>query len=239
MPMSLLANSARSRRRRDDGWKSVGRDAVDVVDHRQFAGALLELRGALGDLGLQPGGKAQVGERNGSLRGEHREQVAVGVVKAAERAFDVAVQVGEQLALGNERRNEARALSRAATRRARGARRARAPPRRARRDGAQQAARVFAGRKQGALHLRALRRVEHEQYALGARELGDFIDQEVAQLNGAAQRVHAHAGVDEALEVDAPAQREVREAFVVGHAAPGRLAGHSTTMPRLTSSLFR
>ena len=57
------------------------------------------------DLALEALGEAHVGERDGGLAREHRQQVAVAVVEAAERAVDVGVDVAEQLALHDQRRD--------------------------------------------------------------------------------------------------------------------------------------
>jgi hypothetical protein len=46
----------------------------------------------------------------------------------------------------------------------------------------------------------ARRRFQDEQHPLRARELGRFVDEELVQLVGAAQRIEPQAGIDEALE---------------------------------------
>ena len=54
---------------------------------------------ALGHLALQAFLRAQVGQRHRRLRGQGGEQVAVAVVQAAEQAFEVGVEVAQQLLL--------------------------------------------------------------------------------------------------------------------------------------------
>src|SRR6185503_11805109 len=82
---------------------------LNAVDDRELARALLELCRAVGDLALQVFGKASVGERDGGLAREHREQVTIAVVKAAERAVDVDVDVTQQVALHAKRNDQAAA----------------------------------------------------------------------------------------------------------------------------------
>ena len=62
------------------------------------------------------------------------------------------------------------------------------------------AVRVLAARHQRAGELQPVRRLQHQQHALGAGELGRLVDQEFVQLGGAAQLVQAQAGVDQPLE---------------------------------------
>ena len=196
----------------DDGLEAqrLRRALLDAVDHRELARAPFRLRlgaarlgRALGHLGLEARGEARVGQRHGGLRREQRQQVAVGVVETAERAVDVGIEIAEQLALRDQRRDQARALvDSLRRRRARGAG-ARTRPARflePRRHGLQQRLSVFAARHARAGELEACGRVQHEQHASGAQELGGFVDQERVQLVGAAQRVHAQADVEQALE---------------------------------------
>jgi hypothetical protein len=49
-------------------------------------------------------------ERDGGLRGEHSEKIAVGVVEAAEHAVDVRVQIPKQLLLCDQGRDQVRTL---------------------------------------------------------------------------------------------------------------------------------
>ena len=109
MPRSPVANTSRSLSptRSTMAWKSssAAMPCWMPLITRQLGGALLGigLRAArfgraLGHLRFQPGRKAQVGQRHRRLAGEHGEQVAVGVVEAAEGAFDVGVEIAEQLA---------------------------------------------------------------------------------------------------------------------------------------------
>ena len=75
----------------------LGRHALlDAVDDRELVRALLEQRvgrlqllGALRDLLLETLRPLRVVERDGGLAREHAEQIAIGVVEAAERAVDV------------------------------------------------------------------------------------------------------------------------------------------------------
>ena len=58
----------------------------------------------------RPCGELRVVERDGRLRGEHRDEVAVGVVEAAKRAVDVEVEQAEQAAAARSAVRQARAL---------------------------------------------------------------------------------------------------------------------------------
>ena len=88
----------------------TGHPLLDAVDDGELARALLEFGRALRDLALQTSGEAHVGERHGGLRGEHGDEVTVAVVEAAERAIDVAVDVTQELALDDQRRDQMAAL---------------------------------------------------------------------------------------------------------------------------------
>jgi hypothetical protein len=144
---------------------------LDAVDQRQCASPLLQLRRALGHGALQVLLRAHVGQRHRGLRGQHRQQVAVAVVEAAEGAFDVAVQVAQQLALRDQRRDEATALvdrlgSLGTMAQAHRARQVRGfePGR----DGLQQRGFALAPWKQRAGELEALGRFQDQQHPLGA-----------------------------------------------------------------------
>ena len=86
-------------------WKSrlAGHALLDAVDDRELVRALLELRvrrlqllGSLRDLLLEPLRPLRVVERDRGLAREHGQQIAVGVVEAAERAVDVGVQIAHE-----------------------------------------------------------------------------------------------------------------------------------------------
>ena len=90
---------------------------LHAVDDRELRGALQELgvgcgkrRRALLDLALQPLRPLRVVERDRRLVGEHSHHVAVGVVEAAVDAVHVDVEVAQQRALRDERRDDPRAL---------------------------------------------------------------------------------------------------------------------------------
>jgi hypothetical protein len=72
----------------------------------------------------------------------------------------------------------------------------------------------------------ARRRFAHEQHTLGARELGDFVDQELLDLVHASQLVEPHPGVDEALERGAQicSAREMRGSPLGGISPAGRVS---------------
>ena len=164
----------------DDGLEAQrrGHALLDAGDHRQFAGALLGLRlrgaglgRALFDLALQRLGGTQVQQRHCRLRGQQRQQLRVAVVEAAEGAVDVSVEEAEQLALGQQRHNEAAALGGelgtfGAVAQAGGA--AAAGFREPGRDGLEQRRVAFAARQQRAGDATLAGRVEHQQHAVGA-----------------------------------------------------------------------
>ena len=180
--------ACRPRGRRWPGSRARRHALLDAVDDRELARALLELaRVALG----APSAPAlpthrDVVERDRGLAREHRQQVAVGFVEAAEGAVDVGVEIAEQLALRDQRRDDARALRRA---------RRRLPARaQARRAGAARLRRATASTHPAGRVAsspcgsseprepagRAV--VEHQQHALRAGELRGFVDQELVQL---------------------------------------------------------
>ena len=123
--------------------------------------------------------------------------------KRPEGAFDVAVQVAQQLALRNQRRNEATALvdrrsALGAVAQLDGARDAGLfEPRR---DGAQQRGFALAARNQRAGEPQAFGRFQYQQHPLGARQFGGFVDQKLVQFVGAIDLVQAQPGIDQALE---------------------------------------
>ncbi len=125
MPMSSVANSARSRSPTTStmAWKSslaatpCWMSLTTASSAARCSASGLRgagVGGALGDLLLEAGSEAQVGQRHAGLAGEKREQIAVGVAEAAERALDVGVEEAEHLVLGQQRRDDARALVHAA-----------------------------------------------------------------------------------------------------------------------------
>ena len=129
-----------------------------------------ELLGALLDFLLETPRPLRIVERDGSLRGQHRHQVAVGVAETAERAVDVGVEKSQQPLLRDQRDDERRALVEfvggfrlAQNRRASTARFFDHGCNRA-----QQRRRVFASWQQrtGDAHTRG--RLQHQQHALGA-----------------------------------------------------------------------
>ena len=237
----------------DDGLKVElrGHALLDAVDQRQFARALLGLRGALGDLLLQPFAEVNVGQRHGGLGCEHGQQVAVGLGEAAERTFDVGVEVADQFVLRDQRGDQARALidrlgALGAVAQARGARAASLfEPRR---HGLQKRLFIFATRHERAGESPALWRFEHQQHPFGAAEFGGFVDQELVQLVGAAQLVQAQAGVDQALEGLAEVGHHgevgvalcVRQAEPSGIGEPGEddLARHPRLVQEVAAQAF-
>ena len=125
--------------------------------------------------------------------------------KRPNSALDVGVDEAEQLALRDQRHDEAAALVERARRpRGRGA----ALALRVRRASSSQgvtarsrSASLSPVRQQRAGDLQAAwRSVEHQQHALGAGELGHLVDQELAQFGLALELVQAQAGLDQALE---------------------------------------
>ena len=56
-----------------------------------------QLLGTLRDLLLQPLRPSRVVQRHRRLARQHGEKIAIGVVKTAERAVDVGVEVAQQL----------------------------------------------------------------------------------------------------------------------------------------------
>ena len=70
----------------------------------------LQLLRALRHLLLEALRPLRVVQRHGGLARQHAEQVAIGVVEAAEDAVDVGVEVAQQLLLRDQRRDDARAL---------------------------------------------------------------------------------------------------------------------------------
>ena len=196
----------------DDGLEvELGRHALlDAVDDRELVRALLDQRvgrlqlgRALGDLLLESLRPLRVVERDRRLAREHREEVAVGVVEAAERAVEVRVQVAHQRVARDQRRDDARPLRelRRAFGRVHEARDARARDVGQRgRDVLHDLRRVLAFRHQRTRELRPGGRLEHQQHAFRAGDLGGLVDQELLQLVARAQRVHAQARVDEPLE---------------------------------------
>ena len=172
MPMSPVANTSRSLSptRSTMAWKSsapampcwmllmIASSPARCSEHRV---GRLQLRGALRHLCFEPLRPLRVVQRHGGLRREHAQEVAVGVVEAAERAVDVGVEVAQQPLLRDQRRDEARALVErvrafghvAQAGRARAARFVEP-----RRDRLQQRARVFARRQERAGDPRALGR---------------------------------------------------------------------------------
>ena len=67
-------------------------------------------------------------------------------------------------------------------------------------DRAQKDLGVVAAGQQRTGDVHVARTLKHPQHPLGAAELSDFPDQKVVQSGAAAQRVQAHAGIDQALE---------------------------------------
>ena len=105
---------------------------------------------------------------------------------------------------------------------------------------AQQRLRVLAARHERTGELQALRRLQHQQHALGAGELGRLVDQEFVQLLAAAQLVQAQAGVDQPLERLAQARlaREVRGAPLADEPAPARVREPRARRSRGASSIL-
>ena len=192
-----------------------GHALLDAIDQRQFARAPLELRRALGQLAFQTLLSAQVGQRDRRLWGQGGEQVAVAVVQAAEQAFEVGVEIAQQLLLRDERSDQTAALVDVvgAFGAVPQAGLARAPgliePGR---DGLQQRIRRFAFWHLGAGDVRAVGRLQHKQHPLRAQQLGHFLDQEGVQGIAAGLFVQPQAGVHQALD----ALSQVGRALQVG-----------------------
>jgi hypothetical protein len=143
---------------------------------------------------------ARVVEGDGGLAREHREEVAVGIVEATEHAVDVRVQHADDVVAHDQRRRRRTTAARsrgAAPARSRATRFASAPPRRAPRDVASEPRRVLAlGTIERARRPALAADSSIEQHALRRRQLGGFFDQEVHELVGRAQLVHAQPRVD-------------------------------------------
>ena len=89
----------------DDGLvvQLRGNALLHAVDQRQ-------LGSAPGHLAFKAINEARIGQRHGSLRGQHGKQVAVGVVEAPARTFDVGVEKAQQLIARHQRGDQAAAL---------------------------------------------------------------------------------------------------------------------------------
>ena len=135
---------------------------------------------------VMPASPAGRGRRRGSGRG----------------AFYVGVEVAQQLALGEQWRDQARALVDRVrpvgpVPQARGA--GPACLREPRGDRMQQRPGIFAPRQQRVGDTQPVRADQHQQHALGAAEMHCFVDQRLVQGVAVAKRVQAQAGVDQAL----------------------------------------
>ncbi len=135
---------------------------------------------------VMPASPAGRGRRRGSGRG----------------AFDVGVEVAQQLALRDQWRDQARALVDrvrpvGSVPQARGA--GPACLREPRGDRMEQRPGILALRQQRAGDAQAIRAAQHQQHALGAAEMRCFVDQRLVQGVAVAKRVQAQAGVDQAL----------------------------------------
>ena len=107
------SKTSRSRSPTRSRWPGIpaGRDpALDGVDQRQPVVALLELVLARGQRALEFCALAAARQGGGGLARQRGQQVAVDTVEAAQPAFDVGVEIAEQLALHHQRRDQAGAL---------------------------------------------------------------------------------------------------------------------------------
>ncbi len=196
----------------DDGLEVElgGHAFLDAVDDGELVRALLDegvrglqFLGALRDLLLEALRPLGVVECHGGLAREHAQEVAVRFTEPSEGAVEVGVEVAQQLPLRDQRRDDARPLLQFA--RALGAIRETDRTRPAhvherRRDVPQQRLRILAARHERARQLQAVRRVQHQQHALGAAQFRRFVDQEIVQFVGAAQLVQAQSRVHQPLE---------------------------------------
>ena len=168
-------------------------------------------------------------------------------MKAAKGAVDVDVDVTQQVALHDQRDDQPAALveRRRAFRRVAQLHGAASPHLGEPRGYAfQQRALVLAGgherardRKRVALVLR----LREQQHALGARELGDLVDQELGELRFALDLVEAQSGVDEALERRAQADfsHQVRLALPLGQLPLACMREPREAISRLSARLLR
>jgi hypothetical protein len=158
---------------------------------------------ALGDLGLEAFPGAQVGQCDRGLRRQQRQHIAVGGAEPPGHAVDIGIEIAEQLARRDQRSDQARALV--------GRRDSFGPMAQARRTrparglepwrhGLQQDLFILAARHARARQHEARRLFQHEQHPCGTRELAGSVGQERVQLRRAAQRVHAQADVEQALQ---------------------------------------
>ncbi len=155
-----------------------GEPRLHTVDDGEFVRALLDdgirclqLFGAFGHLLLEALRPLRVVKRHGGLAREHAQKVAVGFAEATECAVEIGVQVTQQLALGDQRRDDAGALIefRCAIWAVGQAHRAHTVHLQQRgRDLLQQPRRVLAARHERACQPRSFRSLQHQQHALGA-----------------------------------------------------------------------
>ncbi len=94
-----------------------GEPLLDRVDDRELGVALFEVGvrrrqfpRAFLDLVLEALRPLRVVQRDRGLAREHPQQVAVGLTEAPESAVDIDVEIAQQLALRDQRRDDARAL---------------------------------------------------------------------------------------------------------------------------------
>ena len=212
--MSLLENRARSRSPTTStmAWKSSRAatprwmSLITASSPARCSSGLRRLRAwQCAPRPVPPGRSRSAGcQRHAGLAGEQRKQVAVGAAKRPNaRSRGRHRRSRGEFALGQQRGDDARALvdrRRAVGGRGAGASRRWCAPRRAR--GRSPAAAPPRPRRRGSSAPRPPPggRVEDEEHAFGAGELGDprrSLSRSAARV---AQRVQAHAGVDEALE---------------------------------------
>jgi len=175
---------------------------ADHPQHLADRGLVFERFGqfgrSLGQLALQACGETDVAQRHGRLRGQHRQPVAVDLCETAEGAFDVRVEVAQQLVLRDQRCDEATAPhcrlgafgSMAQTARPGYARRFEPG-----RDGFQQWRCLLIAPQQRVRAAQAGRRFQDQQHALRAEQRRHFLDQECVQFVLGAQAVQAQSGV--------------------------------------------
>ena len=207
--------------------------------------AARRLGGALGHLRFQAGREAQVVQRHGGLAGQHGQQVAVGVVEAAERALDVGVDEAQQPVLRHQRRHQAGALVHGggafgAVAQAHGARVSRASSSQGVMARSSACASSPRGSSEPAMLQPAGVSSTSSTRSAPLSSVTSSIRKSCSSA-AAAQRVQAHAGVDQALERLAQAAGMARWASRCAsgsRAAPTR-AARPCTISRLTSTLFR
>ena len=97
----------------DQGLKhgvQVEARATDELEYLGGGALLFPCLGSLGDALLQRVPGPQIGKRNTCLSGQQREQVGVGVAEAADPAVHIGIQQTQQVSVGEQGGEHARAL---------------------------------------------------------------------------------------------------------------------------------